>query len=140
MEVDIHLHEPGMLGAFAINLIAERTASLALQGRITISHVFCLGMVDQRYLGQLMICCLKMTLPSCPLNRALCSAHQATQRGRRAPLTGTDGVRDTWGPYNGVDMLERVKLLGYRSRLQRWRHRDVVADGNGGWRWRDERC
>jgi len=26
-----------------------------------------------------------------------------------------DGVRDTWGPYNSVDMLERVKLLGYRS-------------------------
>ncbi|MCB0065376.1 MAG: amidohydrolase family protein, partial [Caldilineaceae bacterium] len=33
--------------------------------------------------------------------------------------TGTDGVRDTWGPYNGVDLLERVKLLGYRSGFRR---------------------
>ena len=33
--------------------------------------------------------------------------------------TGTDGVRDTWGPYYTIDMLERVKLLGYRSGLRR---------------------
>ncbi|MGQ0569025.1 MAG: cytosine deaminase, partial [Armatimonadota bacterium] len=25
------------------------------------------------------------------------------------------GVRDTWGPYNSVDMLDRVRMLGYRS-------------------------
>ena len=41
VEVDIHLHEPGTLGAFAVELIAERTRALSLQGRaVTISHVF----------------------------------------------------------------------------------------------------
>jgi cytosine/adenosine deaminase-related metal-dependent hydrolase len=43
VEVDIHLHEPGALGAFAVELIVERTRALSLQGRVTISHVFCLG-------------------------------------------------------------------------------------------------
>jgi cytosine deaminase len=33
--------------------------------------------------------------------------------------TGTDGVRDTWGPYNTVDMLERVRTLGYRTGLRK---------------------
>ena len=47
VELDIHLHEPGMLGAFAVELIAERTQSLGLQGRVTISHVFCLGMIEE---------------------------------------------------------------------------------------------
>ena len=53
VELDIHLHEPGMLGAFAVELIAERTRALGMQGRVTISHTFCLGMIDEVYLGQL---------------------------------------------------------------------------------------
>ncbi len=41
--VDIHLHEAGELGAFTIELIAERTAALGMQGLVTISHAFALG-------------------------------------------------------------------------------------------------
>ena len=44
--VDIHLHEVGELGAFTFELIAERTAALGMQGRVTISHAFALGTVD----------------------------------------------------------------------------------------------
>ena len=32
---------------------------------------------------------------------------------------GTDGVRDTWGPYNRIDLLHRVATLGYRSGFRR---------------------
>ncbi len=53
VEVDIHLHEPGMLGGFAMELISERTKALGFQGRVTISHAFCLGMVDDTYLNKL---------------------------------------------------------------------------------------
>ncbi len=116
VELDIHLHEPGTLGAFAVELIAERTRALGLQGRVTISHVFCLGMIDDAYLNRLIELLLEnrinlMSLgsgngPFPPLKRL----HEAG-----IPLcTGTDGVRDTWGPYNSVDLLDRVKFLGYR--------------------------
>ena len=44
--VDIHLHETGELGAFTIELIAERTVALGMQGSVTISHAFALGSVD----------------------------------------------------------------------------------------------
>ena len=40
VELDIHLHEPGALGAFAVELIAERTRALGMQGSVTISHCF----------------------------------------------------------------------------------------------------
>jgi len=53
VEVDIHLHEPGVLGAFAVELIAERAKALGMQGRVTISHVFCLGMIEDDYLARL---------------------------------------------------------------------------------------
>ena len=42
--------------------------------------------------------------------------------------TGSDGVRDTWSPYNGVDMLERVKLLGYRSGLRKDEDIEMLLD------------
>ncbi|MCA9989347.1 MAG: amidohydrolase family protein [Anaerolineales bacterium] len=116
VELDIHLHEPGMLGAFSVELIAERTAALGMQGKVTISHAFCLGMVDDGYLDQLIQLLLdnQITIMSLGSGR---SAFPPLQRLHEAgvPLcTGTDGVRDSWGPYNWVDILERVKLLGYR--------------------------
>ena len=31
---------------------------------------------------------------------------------------GSDGIRDTWGPYGNADMLERAKILGLRNNLR----------------------
>ena len=44
--VDIHLHETGELGAFTVELIAERTVALGMEGQVTISHAFALSSVD----------------------------------------------------------------------------------------------
>ena len=52
-DIDIHLHEPGDLGAFSVELIAERTKALGYQGRVVISHAICLGGVDDAYLSRL---------------------------------------------------------------------------------------
>ncbi len=116
VEVDIHLHEPGTLGAFAVELIAERTRALGLQGRVTISHVFCLGMIDDAYLNRLIELLLENRINIMSLGSGV-SAFPPLQRLHAAGVTlctGSDGVRDTWGPYNSFDMLDRVKFLGYR--------------------------
>lgn len=42
-KIDIHLHERGELGLYEIGLIAERTKALGMQGRVIVSHAFCLG-------------------------------------------------------------------------------------------------
>jgi len=121
VELDIHLHEPGLLGAFAVELIAERTRALGFQGRVTISHAFCLGMIDDDYLNRL----LELLLENQITIMSLGSGHGSFPPLKRLqaagiPLcTGSDGVRDTWGPYNSVDMLDRVKFLGYRSGFRR---------------------
>ena len=46
--IDIHLHEPGEMGAFSLDLILERTAALAMQGKVVVSHGFCLGTIPDR--------------------------------------------------------------------------------------------
>lgn len=116
VEVDIHLHEPGTLGAFAVELIAERTRALGLQGRVTISHVFCLGQIDSPYLNRIIDLLLENRINIMSLGSGT-SEFPPLQRLYAAGITlctGSDGVRDTWGPYNSFDMLDRVKFLGYR--------------------------
>ncbi|MBU2410413.1 MAG: cytosine deaminase, partial [Gammaproteobacteria bacterium] len=46
--VDIHLHEPGAMGAFSLDLILERCAALGMQGKVVVSHGFCLGELPER--------------------------------------------------------------------------------------------
>src|SRR5688572_17013002 len=53
VDIDVHLHEPGELGAFSVELIAERTKALGWQGRVVISHAICLGGVEEGYLDRL---------------------------------------------------------------------------------------
>ncbi|MCZ6894229.1 MAG: amidohydrolase family protein [Gammaproteobacteria bacterium] len=128
VEVDIHLHEPGMLGAFAVELIAERTHALGLQGRVTISHVFCLGMVDEGYLTRLIDLLLEhqIAIMSLGSGRWDFPPLKRLNEAGVALCTGSDSVRDTWGPYNSVDMLNRVKLLGYRSAFRKDEDIEIV--------------
>ncbi|MBK8986336.1 MAG: amidohydrolase family protein [Chloroflexi bacterium] len=121
VDLDIHLHEPGMLGAFTVELIAERTRALSLQGRVTISHVFCLGTVEQGYLHALIDLLLenRITIMTLGSGHSPFPPIKTLYDAGVSLCTGTDGVRDTWGPYYTIDMLERVKLMGYRSGLRR---------------------
>ncbi len=41
--IDLHLHEPGDLGAFSFDLLLDRVEAHGYQGRVVVSHAFCLG-------------------------------------------------------------------------------------------------
>ncbi|SDE70191.1 amidohydrolase family protein [Ruegeria marina] len=119
--VDIHLHEPGELGAFSIELITERCRAHAMQGRVTISHAFCLGMPDRARalsliddLAEAHIHIATVATPFRPVPLA--------DDLRAAGVTlcaGSDGIRDCWGPYGNADMLERAMHLGLRNNFRR---------------------
>ena len=118
--IDIHLHEPGELGAFSMEMILERTRAHGMQGKVTISHAFCLGMPDRdrarrliAELAEAQIHIATVATPSRPV--------PLVEDLRDAGVTlcaGSDGIRDTWGPYGNADMLERAMLLGLRNNLR----------------------
>jgi cytosine/creatinine deaminase len=119
--VDIHLHEPAELGAFSMELIIERTKALGLQGKVTISHAFCLGMTDQDYVAALIDALAQAQihiLTTAPASRPAPAVKRLMEVGI-VVAAGSDGVRDTWGPYNNPDMLERAVLVGLRNNLRR---------------------
>lgn len=116
--VDIHLHDRGDLGAVTVEMIAERTRSLGLAGKVAISHAFCLGGVEPARLESLIELLLDNDIaimthaPSGPT--PFPPVRLLHERGVRL-FTGSDGIRDTWSPLNNGDMLERAYLLAYRS-------------------------
>lgn len=118
VELDIHLHDRGEVGAITLEMIAERTAALSMGGKVSISHAFCLGDVPPPRLEQLLELMVENDIsimthgPSgditSPPVRAL------HQRGVHV-FSGSDGVRDAWGPLNTGDMLERAFIVAYQN-------------------------
>jgi cytosine/adenosine deaminase-related metal-dependent hydrolase len=119
--IDIHLHEPGTLGGFAIELIAERTRALGLQGKVTVSHAFCLGMVDRPTFETLagLLAVNDISIMTHAPGHVAFPPIQPLREAGVVVCSGSDNIRDSWGPYGNADMLERAMLLGYRSNYRR---------------------
>jgi cytosine/creatinine deaminase len=131
VDIDIHLHEPGLLGAFSVELIAERTRAMGWQGRVTISHAFCLGGIEESYLQQLIEMLLENDIAIMSHGPSGTGTIPPVERLRSAGVrmcTGNDGIRDAWGPLNMPDMLLRSFLLAYRNNFRRDDQIEMVLD------------
>lgn len=119
--LDLHLHEPGSMGAYSLDLILQRTAALGMRGMVTVSHAFCLGDIAEserdallRRVADLDVVIVTTAPPSRPVPPvAACRAAGVRVVG------GNDGIRDTWTPYGSPDMLERAMLIGLRNNFRR---------------------
>ena len=119
--IDIHLHEPGEMGAFSMDLIFERTRALGMQGKVTVSHAFCLGTPDRDLVDPLIaeLAALDIAImTTAPASRPAPPVKRLTDAGVRL-CSGSDGIRDTWGPYGNADMLERAMFVGLRNNFRR---------------------
>jgi cytosine deaminase len=119
--IDIHLHDGGTLGAWEIELIAERTRVTGLRGRVAISHAYSLGQIDEAYQARLLtqlaeagvtlVTAAAYSFPVIPIKKAVAAGVNVA--------CGHDGIRDLWGPYGSGDMLERAMFVAYRSTFRR---------------------
>jgi cytosine/adenosine deaminase-related metal-dependent hydrolase len=119
--IDIHLHEGGELGAFSMEMIFERIRATGMQGKVAVSHAFCLGLPDWNVSQALIDACAELDVPiftTAPPSREVPSLKRLHAAGVRFGA-GVDGFRDTWGPYGNGDMLERAMLLGMKNNLRR---------------------
>lgn len=116
-KIDIHLHEAGELGLSALKMIAERTRANGMQGRVVVSHAFCLGdgaadavdaMIDVLAENDIGI------ISAVPGEINFPPMFELARRGVRCAVA-SDSLRDTWNPHGNGDMLERCWLLSYRS-------------------------
>lgn len=118
--IDIHLHEADELGAFSLEMIIERTAALGMHGKVTVSHAFCLGMPDRARAAALTEQLARHDIAiatTAPASRPVPAAAELRRAGVRL-CAGSDGIRDTWGPYGNLDMLERALFIGLRNNFR----------------------
>lgn len=106
--IDLHLHDPNELGAFQIELMAERAIRHGLQGKVNVAHGFAVGQLpaSQRadLIARMAEAGMSMTTVS-PLRVAPLPVAELLGAGVPVAL-GTDGFRDLWGPYGDGDMLK----------------------------------
>jgi cytosine/adenosine deaminase-related metal-dependent hydrolase len=128
--IDIHLHEPGDLGAFSVQLVIERTKALGMQGKVTLSHAFCLGSTELAAVDALI-----EGIRSAEIN-VLTTAYSAFPAAPVKRLTdagvlvggGSDGIRTTWGPQGNGDMLERAALIAAKNGFRRDKDLELALD------------
>lgn len=120
-KIDIHLHEPGVLGALSIELIAECTKKFGLQGRVTLSHAFALGGVDSDRFKKLLDLLVenKISVVTSAPGASDFAPHQPLLDAGVVYALGSDNIRDFWAPFGNGDMLDRALQLAIRRRLRR---------------------
>lgn len=114
--IDIHLHEPGELGRWEIERIADMTQASGLSGRVTISHAYSLGAFPANDLLALAdrLAELGISVMTCaPPHVSVPPVAMLRSRGVNV-CSGSDGIRDAWSPMGNGDMLERAMLLALR--------------------------
>lgn len=128
--IDIHLHERGEMGAFSMDLILERTRALGMQGKVAISHAFCLGMPDADHVQRLLaeLAQLRITLVTTAPASSPAPSVKACVAAGVVIGGGSDGVRDSWNPYGMGDMLERATLVGLRNNFRRDEEIELALD------------
>jgi cytosine/creatinine deaminase len=114
--LDIHLHEGSELGLFSLAEICARTRALGMQGKVWVSHGFCLGAAPETRLqaaaaqmAEAGVGLVSHGAGAAPLPPLLRLAEAGV-----AVVCGNDNIRDIWSPYGTGDMLERAAIIGWR--------------------------
>ncbi|MFE7108110.1 amidohydrolase family protein [Streptomyces sp. NPDC057575] len=115
--LDIHLHDRGLPGLDQVAEIARRTVDSGMQGKVAISHVFCLADCDPGELARTgdLLAEARVALVTCALGaEPVVPIPPLRERGVLV-AAGSDGVRDPWTPFGDGDMITRAHLLAYRT-------------------------
>lgn len=114
--VDIHLHDKGELGLWTIERIADFTAARGLNGKVIISHAYCLGQANEARLQKI---AARLTetgisiMTTAPADTPAPPVAALRAAGVNVCM-GSDGIRDAWSPLGTGDMLERALFLCLR--------------------------
>jgi cytosine/creatinine deaminase len=117
VDVDIHLHDGGPLGAMTIEEICARTVALGMQGHVAVSHAYGIGDLPRDAAHKLAARLARSgvsIMTNAPGHHnfppvALLCAEGVTV------FSGSDNIRDSWWPFGDGDMLRRAEIISYRS-------------------------
>ena len=117
VDIDIHLHDAGSMGAFTIEEICARTVALGMQGHVAVSHAYGLGDLAPDAARKIAATIARSgvsIMTNAPGNHNFPPVALLRREGVTV-FSGSDNIRDSWWPYGDGDMLHRAEIIGYRS-------------------------
>jgi cytosine deaminase len=117
VDVDIHLHDAGTMGAMTIEEICARTTALGMQGHVAVSHAYGLGDLGPdaaKKIAALIARSGVSIMTNAPGNHNFPPVTLLRAAGVTV-FSGSDNIRDSWWPFGDGDMLRRAEIIAYRS-------------------------
>jgi cytosine/adenosine deaminase-related metal-dependent hydrolase len=113
-EIDIHLHDPGHLGLFTLERIVDYTLRYGKQGKVAVSHAYCLGEVEEAathaIVGKIAEADITI-ISSVPIDSAMPRVSHLVSQGVNVRV-GTDHTGlDAWTPFGDGDLLSRGRRM-----------------------------
>lgn len=123
--IDLHLHDPGHLGIFTFQRLADLSEQAGWQGRVTISHALALADISPEEAAEVAarLADLRISVTSSvPLGRTI-PIPLLHQQGVKVDL-GHDSITDHWSPFGKGDSLEKAGTFA-----ERFNYADEVSLG-----------
>lgn len=109
--IDYHLHEDKSTGIACIRyLLNALREEPSLQGKLTLSHAYCLAQIETEELSELadeMVALGVSLATGIPLGKSVMPLPFLRQKGLSL-LSGTDSVTDHWSPFGSGSMLDKA--------------------------------
>lgn len=129
-DVDMHLHDPDHLGLFTLKRLAALTVQAGWQGRVAVSHAYCLGELSQAAAtgaAEMLAEAGISIITSVPIDSPMPPVKLLRQKGVRVGV-GSDNIFDSWSPFGNGDLLERAGRLMERNG---WSDEHSLSQGLG---------
>ncbi|MGM0471832.1 MAG: amidohydrolase [Bacillota bacterium] len=109
-DVDVHLHEPGSLGMYTIRRLTDFVEDANWQGRVTISHGFCLGDNPEAQVKDLAQRLVELDISlatTSPIDTPAPPIPLLDEVGVDISVVN-DNINDHWTPFGTGDVLKRL--------------------------------
>ncbi|MEW9096949.1 MAG: amidohydrolase family protein [Clostridiaceae bacterium] len=115
-DVDIHIHDGGKLGMYTINRLAQMVEDAKWQGRVNISHAYCMGdsyIEEVRDLADKLASLNISVATTVPIDIPAPPVPLLHERGVKVYVVN-DNINDHWSPFGTGDMLQKASRMAER--------------------------
>ena len=112
-DVDIHIHDGGNLGVYTINRLLDLTEEARWQGRVNVSHGFCMGNGPEEEVRDLIdrLASLNVSVAStCPIDAPTPPIPLLYERGVKTYIVN-DNINDHWSPFGTGDLVQKASRM-----------------------------
>ncbi|WP_055669823.1 amidohydrolase family protein [Desnuesiella massiliensis] len=115
-DVDIHLHDGGKLGMYTIKRLTELVEEAKWQGRVTISHAYCMGDSTLKEVEDIAERLSELNISiatTVPINIQAPPIPLLYKKGVKVHVIN-DNINDHWSPFGTGDLLQRASRMAER--------------------------